>query len=595
MSNRTGSAENDNTMDHECNICWEKFELKQHLESHKIRFHNPKISKMIDEVHQGLKLFSCNSCDKSYGNFMELNNHFKMVHKGGKKSQNKLEIEFMKYKTAIKDNQNLKEIKISQQDNVETENKPEETQFIKKNIVGKYVNNKKVKEVSVLKDYLKCPQCSFCANNRVVIEIHFKNFHQENVSEKNNINKSHDINRFECDVCGNFCENNDLIQRHINDLHKGKRNTRCEFCEKLCFCENVDLKRHMDKNHKSILLKCIVCQIYFENKQELNEHMIEFHPPESQSVVCISDKDGWIYQCEKCHEGFKKFTTFKFHKSIACSTPKVHRIEHDESLNVEQSQNDVNKITNQEPHLHKCDSCSKSFHSPYELKIHCNQESMKLDCNSFHEGHKDLKIAFSEKSSTEAGESLKKFNCDKCQKLFNNKWSLKKHKISEGYKLNEKNKCDQCGFTVCNRFSLERHVKKIHGKSKSSLKKLDCENCGKSFSLTGDLKRNTRRIHEGRKDVTCNSCGKRFDQIHNFERHKQSSNCASSLKKCDFCDKLFSEAGKLKKHFHNRHKDLKCVSCGKSFSTAGHLKRHIHTIHEGHKDYKCESCSKSFT
>ena len=137
MSNRTGSAENDNTMDHECNICWEKFELKQHLESHKIRFHNPKISKMIDEVHQGLKLFSCNSCDKSYGNFMELNNHFKMVHKGGKKSQNDLATEFMKDKTAIKDNQNLKEIKISQQDNVDTENKPEETQFIKKNIVGK--------------------------------------------------------------------------------------------------------------------------------------------------------------------------------------------------------------------------------------------------------------------------------------------------------------------------------------------------------------------------------------------------------------------------------------------------------------------------
>ena len=110
MSNRTGSAENDNTMDHECNICWEKFELKQQLESHKIRFHNPKISKLLDDVQQGLKLFSCNSCDKSYGNFKELNNHFKMVHKGGKKSQNKLEIQFMKYKTAIKDHQNLKEI-----------------------------------------------------------------------------------------------------------------------------------------------------------------------------------------------------------------------------------------------------------------------------------------------------------------------------------------------------------------------------------------------------------------------------------------------------------------------------------------------------
>ena len=76
MSNRTGSAENDNTMDHECNICWEKFELKQHLESHKIRFHNPKISKLLDDVHQGLKIFSCNSCDKSF-----TQSHFILTHK----------------------------------------------------------------------------------------------------------------------------------------------------------------------------------------------------------------------------------------------------------------------------------------------------------------------------------------------------------------------------------------------------------------------------------------------------------------------------------------------------------------------------------
>ena len=42
-------AENGNAMcyPYECNVCKKKFELKQHLESHEIRFHNPKVSNCL--------------------------------------------------------------------------------------------------------------------------------------------------------------------------------------------------------------------------------------------------------------------------------------------------------------------------------------------------------------------------------------------------------------------------------------------------------------------------------------------------------------------------------------------------------------------
>ena len=87
-------------------------------------------------------------------------------------------------------------------------------------------------------------------------------------------------------------------------------------------------------------------------------------------------------------------------------------------------------------------------------------------------------------------------------------------------------------------------------------KNYKCIICGKTFSLTGGLKRHIKTAHEGRR------------RYH----------------RCDHCGKSFSEFSNLKKHIkfvHEGQKDHKCEHCGKSFSEFSYLKKHIKTIHEG--------------
>ena len=59
--------------------------------------------------------------------------------------------------------------------------------------------------------------------------------------------------------------------------------------------------------------------------------------------------------------------------------------------------------------------------------------------------------------------------------------------------------------------------------------------------------------------------------------------------KCDQCEKSFSQIGNLKKHYNHVHKGLKnhlCDLCGQAFSEPGRLKLHINNVHLGLENIK---------
>jgi uncharacterized Zn-finger protein len=155
--------------------------------------------------------------------------------------------------------------------------------------------------------------------------------------------------------------------------------------------------------------------------------------------------------------------------------------------------------------------------------------------------------------------SLKKFNCDICDKSFSHNCSLANHlRIHSG----------------------ERPYK--------------CHICDKSFVQSGHLTSHLI-IHSGERPYKCDICDKSFGQSGHLTIHLR-IHSGEKPYKCDICDKSFSKRWSLTSHLriHSGEKPYKCDICDKSFGQSGSLTIHLR-IHSGEKPYKCDICDKSFS
>lgn len=188
------------------------------------------------------------------------------------------------------------------------------------------------------------------------------------------------------------------------------------------------------------------------------------------------------------------------------------------------------------------------------------------------------------------------YECDMCDKKFNQRFSLIPHfKKYHSFKLgsNERWKCAICEDKTVPAGKMEVHYRKFHSEfySDQNLNKLSLKNVKKSpYKNSGQSKKSQlKKIKLIRTDVkdwfVCSLCGNSFTCNYRYQKHL---NDIHGVTEHEIIQKEESTVNRELK----RSKKVPCQSCGKSFASLATCKAHEKT-HQN-LQFTCDLCGKCF-
>ena len=168
------------------------------------------------------------------------------------------------------------------------------------------------------------------------------------------------------------------------------------------------------------------------------------------------------------------------------------------------------------------------------LKIHVEKLEIKLNNSQSNvASNTRQKMNVKKKSEIEISREIRqqevyqgvikrKKNRNQLKEMNNNVRKEKRKSVHEVNKLSFREyKCQICDQKYCNATGLKRHIEAVH--RKGSEKSFPCELCGKNFDTKHYVATHKNAVHS-EKIVECNNCHKMFSKSGNLKRHLR-DNC----------------------------------------------------------------------
>uniref|UniRef100_A0A182JP31 C2H2-type domain-containing protein n=1 Tax=Anopheles christyi TaxID=43041 RepID=A0A182JP31_9DIPT len=297
-----------------------------------------------------------------------------------------------------------------------------------------------------------------------------------------------------------------------------------------------------------------------------------------QEKVCM-------YLCPQCQQGFQKQRTLTIHLA---------------------QEHDVSSLV--------CNDCGVSFTRLANYRTH-RREHLKENVRFRESNIPEMEEALSLVQSTSLTYAVHEeesgyiFTCNMCDRTFQRKHNLEKHKClfyerqvhtntpgaEGGSDEKELKQCPYCQFRTTSNKELETHQQRTHQSAMVPSEPIYCMLCDRRFSSTSGLKYHLKR-HTGIKAFACLYCEKTFTANSNLNAHIRNVHSERKDYQCNECSESFTTKDHLNKHQRSRHRQERafvCGECGKSYLQRSHLNEHSAATHRQDR-YLCHVCNGSY-